>query len=74
MPICTENRFHFLHCGWLNKIPILYQVIIQFQDPHTLVTRHIYIYVNKTIYLWGTDGNLLIHFWDYEKFKAYLQG
>ncbi len=48
MPICTENRFCFLHCDWLDLIPLFYHLITQFQDPHSLITTQ--TYVNNAIF------------------------
>ncbi len=55
MPICTVNRFCFLHCDWLDIIPMFYHVIIQIQDLHSKITRQIYYAV-----LWPVLNGLSI--------------
>ncbi len=54
MPICTENGFCFLHCDWLDIIPLSYPFIkIQFLDPqpghqtniHNVIFNTLSIYV-----------------------------
>ncbi len=57
MPIGTNYAFGFLHCVWLDIIIAfkLYDVIIQFQDPHLGYQINICIqcYIHNFIHIFG---------------------
>ncbi len=73
MTICTENGFCFSHCDWLDIIQLSYHLVIQFRDPHSLVSRQsIDSVVTSYTLWWGTDGILLTHLWGFEHYGAYL--